>query len=65
MGSAFIRMKSSTGISSTVGSRLTRFCFPLTKILMYSLRIRFFAALLAGVSFFLFLYIPQGMSFVR
>jgi hypothetical protein len=36
---------------SMVGGRLTRFCFPLMKIVMYSFRRRFFSAFSAAVSF--------------
>ena len=51
MGSAFLRMNSSTESPSTVAGRLTRFCFPFTKIVMYSRRRLFFSAFSAGVSF--------------
>jgi hypothetical protein len=44
MGSAFRLMNSSTSTPSTVGGRLTRFCFPWMKMIMVSLR-RFFRAL--------------------
>jgi hypothetical protein len=40
---------------SMVGGRLTRFCFPRMKTVMYSLRRRFFSAFSAAVSFRLFL----------
>ena len=36
MGSAFLRMNSSTSMPLMVGGRLTRFCFPLMKMVMYS-----------------------------
>ena len=36
MGSAFLLMNSSTSIPSMAGGRLIRFCFPFTKIVMYS-----------------------------
>jgi hypothetical protein len=51
MGSAFLRMNSSTSIPSMVGGRLTRFCFPLIKMVMYSFCRRFFSAFSAAVSF--------------
>ncbi len=51
MGSAFLRMYSSTSIPSMVGGRLTRFCFPLIKMVMYSFCRRFLSAFSAAVSF--------------
>jgi len=51
MGSAFLRMNSSTSIPSMVGGRLTRFCFPLIKMVMNSFCRRFFSAFSAAVSF--------------
>ena len=51
MGSAFLRMNSSTSIPSMVGGRLTRFCFPLIKMVMYSFCRRFFSAFSAALSF--------------
>ena len=53
MGSAFLRINSSTSIPSMVGGRLTRFCFPLIKMVIYSFRRRFFSAFSAAVSFLL------------
>ena len=50
MGSAFLRMNSSTSIPSMVGGRLTRFCFPFMKIVLYSFFRRFFSAFSAAVS---------------
>ena len=38
---------------SMVGGRLTRFCFPLMKMVMYSFCRRFFSAFSAAVSFLL------------
>jgi hypothetical protein len=51
IGSAFLRMNSSTGNPSIVGGRLTRFCFPFMKMVMYSRRLRLFSAFSADVSF--------------
>ena len=51
MGSAFLRMNSSTSIPSMVGGRRIRFCFPLMKMVMYSFCLRFFSAFSAAVSF--------------
>jgi len=51
MGSAFLRMNSSTSMPSMVGGRLTRFCFPLMKMVMYSFCRRFLSAFSAAVSF--------------
>ena len=50
MGSAFFRMNSSTSIPSMVAGRLTRFCFPLMKMVMYSFYQRFFSLFSAAVS---------------
>src|SRR5213596_2520468 len=51
IGSAFLRMNSSASIPSIVGGRFTRFCFPLTKMVMYSRLRRFFSAFSLAVSF--------------
>jgi hypothetical protein len=51
IGSAFIRMNSSTSMPSILGGLLIRFCFPLTNMVMCSFLIRFFSALWAGKSF--------------
>jgi len=60
IGSAFLRINSSGSISSMVDGRLTRFCFPLTKMVMYSFRLLFFSAFSAAVSFRLGFAIKRG-----
>src|SRR5271169_5440062 len=44
-------MNSSTDMPSILGGRLTRFCFPLMKMYIYSSRLRHFSAFSAAVSF--------------
>jgi len=51
IGSAFIRMKSSTSLPSILTGRRTRTCLPLTKIVMNSCRRFLRACFSAGVSF--------------
>ena len=51
IGSAFLRMNSSTLIPSIVGGRLIRFCFPLINMAIYSCWRFLFAAFSAGVNF--------------
>jgi len=43
MGSVFLRINSSISIPLMVGGRLTRFCFPLMKMVMYSFCRSFFS----------------------
>jgi len=51
MGSAFIEINSSTGIPSINIGRLTLFCLPLIKMVMYSSFLRFLFAFSWAVSF--------------
>ena len=58
IGSAFLRMSSPISMPSTVGGRLTRFCFPLMNIVMYSCWRFFFSAFSAEVNFRFVMTLP-------
>ena len=64
IGSAFLRMNSSTSIPSIVGGRLTRFCLPFMKTVMYSSRRFFLAAFWSGLSLFfcVAIFVPDRSS---
>jgi hypothetical protein len=64
MGSALRQVNSSTLIPSMVGSRRTRFIFPLMKTVWYCSRLRFFSAFWAAVSRrFRFVFFLSSFSF--